>query len=110
MDLIKRIKQIFNIEKPKKNVKITNRTEVINTILDMVDSIVVNEEQNSIIINTNKNLVLNNDGHSIFYNSGMQVHIGKQIHLNPEFKIDGDFTEFDSLEENLKKSITLQLP
>ena len=103
------LKRIYNgVVKPKNKTIVYNKSDMVSILLDTIDSIVVNKEQNSIIINTKKNIVLNNDGHTIFYNSGMQVHIGKQIHLNPDVNIASNFNEFDLLEQELQYSIDKQ--
>lgn len=84
----------------------TKRDEKLDIILGMIDSISVNPETNLVHIKTNKNLALENDGHMVVINSGMQVLLSKQIHLNP--KVDFDIREMDVLEPNLQEVLRIE--
>jgi hypothetical protein len=96
----------MNLIKSTKNVLskiLTKKEDKLDILLDMIDSISVNNETNTVHIKTRKNLALENDGHMVVINSGMQVLLSKQIHLNP--KVEFDVKEMDVLEHNLQETI-----
>ena len=86
---------------------ITGKHEILEAILDSIDSVSINPVTNLVHIRTSKNIAIENDGHMIVVNSGMQVLLSKQIHLNPKINFSTDNIDVieNDLDEARKKEV-----
>jgi hypothetical protein len=95
MKIMKKIHKIYNIiigndEESKKDI-------ILNHLIDTIEL-----RDETIYIKTKKNLLFENDGHVVTMNSGMNVTMAKQIHLNP--KIDFNDNNFNTLKFRLDEA------
>jgi len=82
------------IESIKKGIqKYTNKKDKMDILMNVIDSIEINEQNNSIHIKTSKNLIFENNGHSVFATNGINVQLADVIQLNPKIQFNGDFED-----------------
>jgi len=78
---------VGKVKKLLPNIVGNTREKKLEIILDnLIDSIEL--RGNDILIKTKKNIAIQNEGHLVQINSGSHVMLSKEIHLNPNIKID----------------------
>ncbi len=94
------------IEKINKYSVIKDKKEILNTLLNFIESItIINED--TIGVSLDKNLVIYNNQNTMCINKGVQVNLSKQIHLNPVIPISELYDNIDNtnkLQEVLMKA------
>lgn len=83
--------------------KITDKTEIANTLLSLIDSVTIITEfdETTIHIEMSKNVIIDNKLNSIMLSEGMIVIAGNQEHIHPHLNKTEMIHDQDGLKQRL---------
>ena len=81
MEIIKKVKKAYAVLIG--NDKESKQEIILNYLIDSIEM-----RGDTVHIKTKKNILLENDGHIVTINSGMNVILANQIHLNPKINFE----------------------